>query len=84
MGTLPDGRQVHRVEVRTGTFSANHFVYYVDRADTTVNYEEKSGKTSVLKAQAMMADVQVEIAKARLEVEKAKLRLEEVEARGKY
>lgn len=84
MGRLPDGRQVHRIEVKTGLLQSNHFVYYVDRADTTVNYEEKVGKSSELRLRAMLAEMQVEVAKARLEVEQAKEALAEVEARGRH
>lgn len=58
MGTLPDGRQVKRVVVERGILQSDHFVYFVDRADTTVNYEEKSGKTSYLRSQAYIEHMQ--------------------------
>jgi hypothetical protein len=43
--TLPDGRNVKRMEVIMAGLAHNHYVYFVDNT-VTVNHTVKQGKTS--------------------------------------
>lgn len=45
VATLPDGREVKRIEV-VNPNTHNHFVYFIERADVTTNHEVSSGKTT--------------------------------------
>lgn len=48
IGTLPDGRMVHRYEIETGPNMHNHFLYVIDNTQTiSENQEEDEGEHSV-------------------------------------